>query len=54
MMNWRVTALRRLRGILKRPPGGKSLTEEMAEYKRAEKVLEERNRFSVNSPAPTA
>ena len=42
MKNWRVTALRRLRGILKRPPGGKSLTEEMAEYKRAEKALEER------------
>jgi AbrB family looped-hinge helix DNA binding protein len=35
------TSIRRLRGILKRKPGGKTLAEEMAEYKREEKELEE-------------
>jgi len=35
------TSIRRLRGILKRKPGGKSFAEEMAEYKREEKELEE-------------
>ena len=34
-------SLRRLRGILKRAPGEKSFAREMAEYKRAEKELEE-------------
>jgi AbrB family looped-hinge helix DNA binding protein len=35
------TSIRRLRGILKRKPGGKTFAEEMAEYKREEKELEE-------------
>lgn len=35
------TSIRRLRGILKRKPGGKTLAEEMADYKREEKELEE-------------
>lgn len=34
-------SIRRLRGILKRPPGGPTLAEEMAEHKRGEKELEE-------------
>jgi AbrB family looped-hinge helix DNA binding protein len=34
-------SIRRLRGILKRKPGGKSLDEEWAEHKREEKELEE-------------
>ena len=33
--------IRRLRGILKRKPGEKPLTEQMAEHKREEKELEE-------------
>jgi AbrB family looped-hinge helix DNA binding protein len=35
------TSIRRLRGILKRKPGGKTFAEEMAEYKREEKELED-------------
>jgi AbrB family looped-hinge helix DNA binding protein len=35
-------AVARLRGILKRKPGEKSLTEEWAEHKANEKALEER------------
>ena len=35
------TSIRRLRGILKRKSGGKTFAEEMAEYKREEKELEE-------------
>ncbi len=35
-------AVRRLRGILKRKPGDRPLTEEWTEYKRAEKELEKR------------
>jgi bifunctional DNA-binding transcriptional regulator/antitoxin component of YhaV-PrlF toxin-antitoxin module len=35
------TSIRKLRGILKRKPGGKTLAEEMAEHKREEKELEE-------------
>ncbi len=35
------TSIRRLRGILKRKPGGKIFAEEMAEHKREEKELEE-------------
>ena len=34
-------AITRLRGILKRKPGGKSLAEEMAMHKASEKALEE-------------
>jgi hypothetical protein len=34
-------AVHRLRGILKRPPGEKSLAQAMAEYKQAEKELED-------------
>ncbi len=34
-------SIRRLRGILKRRPGDKSLAEEWAEHKRAESELEE-------------
>lgn len=34
-------SLRRLRGLLKRPPGEKPLAREMAEHKRAEKQLED-------------
>lgn len=33
--------IRRLRGILKRKPGEKPFAEQMAEYKRGEKALEE-------------
>jgi AbrB family looped-hinge helix DNA binding protein len=33
--------IRRLRGVLKRKPGGKSFAEEWAEYKAEEKALEE-------------
>ena len=33
-------SIRRLRGILKRPPGEKPFAQEMAEHKRAEKELE--------------
>ena len=36
-----VASIRRLRGILKRQPGDKSLTEEWAEHKREEIELEE-------------
>jgi len=35
------TSIRRLRGILKRKPGEKTLAEQMAEHKREEKELEE-------------
>ena len=35
------TSIRRLRGIPKRKPGGKTFAEEMAEHKREEKKLEE-------------
>ena len=35
-------AIAKLRGILKRRPGGKSLAEEWAEHKREELALEER------------
>ena len=35
--------IRRGRGILKRRPGGKSLTEERAEHKKQERALEERH-----------
>jgi AbrB family looped-hinge helix DNA binding protein len=34
-------SIRRLRGILKRPPGEKPFAQEMADHKRAEKELEE-------------
>lgn len=34
-------SIRRLRGILKRPPGEKPFVQEMADHKRAEKELEE-------------
>jgi hypothetical protein len=37
----RAATIRRLRGILKRKPGEKSLTEAMVEHKRQEKKLEE-------------
>jgi len=33
-------SIRRLRGILKRPPGEKPFAQEMADHKRAEKELE--------------
>jgi AbrB family looped-hinge helix DNA binding protein len=33
-------SIRRLRGILKRPPGEKPFAQEMADHKRAEKALE--------------
>jgi AbrB family looped-hinge helix DNA binding protein len=36
-------AISRLRGILKRPPGGQPFAEEWAEHKRAERALEERH-----------
>ena len=35
------TSIRRLRGILKRQPGGKSFDQEWADHKREEKELEE-------------
>jgi AbrB family looped-hinge helix DNA binding protein len=35
------TSIRRLRGILKRTPGGRSFAETWAEYKAGEKALEE-------------
>jgi len=35
-------SIRRLRGILKRPPGEKPFAQEMADHKRAEKALESR------------
>src|SRR5208283_1271583 len=34
-------SIRRLRGLLKRPPGEKPFAEQMAEHKREEKELEE-------------
>jgi len=36
-------SIRRLRGILKRKPGGQSFDEEWAEHKRLERELEERH-----------
>jgi len=36
-------SIRRLRGLLKRPPGEKPFAEQMAEHKRAEQALEEVN-----------
>jgi len=35
------TSIRKLRGILKRKPGGKPFAEELADHKREEKELEE-------------
>jgi len=36
-------SIRRLRGLLKQPPGEKPFAEQMAEHKRAEQALEEVN-----------
>jgi bifunctional DNA-binding transcriptional regulator/antitoxin component of YhaV-PrlF toxin-antitoxin module len=41
--------IRRLRGILKRKPGGKSFDEEWAEHKREERELEEAKRARSTS-----
>ena len=44
-------AIARLRGILKRKPGGKPFTEEWAEYKAEEKGLEEA-KYERNTRGP--
>lgn len=43
-------SINRLRGILKRKPGGPSFAEEWAEHKREERALEER-KYALNTGA---
>lgn len=43
-------SIERLRGILKRKPGGKSFAEEWAEHKREERQLEDR-KYAFNTGA---